>query len=444
MFKHWSYALKAFGLICVYLVLVLSPLFILLLGEVPSGSGFWWDFSMALGFTAMAMMGVQFLLTARFRHVSAPFGIDIIYYFHRYLAILAVGFIFLHYLIVKVNSPDALGDLNPLQAPIYMTAGRFALLLFVLMIFSSVWRKQLHFHYDQWRLVHIILAVSAFLLALGHIEGVGYYIDAPAKQILWSTYTLFWVVLIVYIRVIKPWMMKSRPYRVIEVKEEKGNSHTLVLAAKNKQQIIQFKPGQFAWLSLKTSPWNIKEHPFSISSSAQNNQQLEFTIKALGDFTRKIKHTQIGDLAYVDGPYGIFTIDQYTDAEGYVFIAGGVGAAPIISMLRTLADRHDQRPLVFIYANNNWEDVIFREELEQLEKRLNLQLVHVIKAPEKNWHGESGFITEALLSKTLTQNAYQYECFICGPKQMSDSVQQSLYRLKIPLSQIHFELFDVV
>ena len=65
----------------VYLLLVLAPLLVLVLGEVPQGSGFWWDFSMGLGFAAMALMCMQFLLTARFRRATAPFGLDIIYYF---------------------------------------------------------------------------------------------------------------------------------------------------------------------------------------------------------------------------------------------------------------------------------------------------------------------------------------------------------------------------
>ena len=113
--------------LCGYLVLVLAPLFVLLIGPVPTGSGFWWDFSMALGFTAMAMMGIQFLLTARFRSVSAPFGIDIIYFFHRYLALLAITLIFLHYLIFRIDYAEALGSFTPLQAPWYMTAGRTSL-----------------------------------------------------------------------------------------------------------------------------------------------------------------------------------------------------------------------------------------------------------------------------------------------------------------------------
>lgn len=107
--------LSVFFWISVYLLLVLSPLLVLMTGEMPLGSGFWWDFSMALGFAGMGMIGIQFLLTARFRRISAPFGIDIIYYFHRYLAVMAFVFIFLHFLIIRIDNVDALGAINPLQ-----------------------------------------------------------------------------------------------------------------------------------------------------------------------------------------------------------------------------------------------------------------------------------------------------------------------------------------
>ncbi|MBE9515800.1 MAG: ferric reductase-like transmembrane domain-containing protein [Proteobacteria bacterium] len=426
-----------------YLLLVLAPLFVLLIGPVPPGSGFWWDLSMALGFSGMAIMGVLFFLTARFRRATAPFGIDIIYYFHRYLALMAFGLIFLHFLIIRIDNVEALGAINPLQASWYMTSGRVALLLFALIIITSLWRKPLRIHYDQWRMLHIGLAVTTFLLALGHIEGVGYYIEAPAKRWLWTGYTLFWLLLIAYVRLIKPWQMSNRPYRVAELRQEHGNSWTLALEPDGHQG-MRFKPGQFAWLTLRASPWHIKEHPFSLSSSADRHDRLEFTIKELGDFTRTIKQSQVGEIAYLDGPYGVFSVDRYPDAPGFVFIAGGVGAAPIVSMLRTLADRHEQRPMWLIYGNNRWQDVIFREELEALKQRLDLRLLHVLKEPPSDWKGESGLITPELLQKVLPGDAQKLEYFLCGPRPMSDASQQGLHALKVPLCQIHFELFDMV
>lgn len=427
-----------------FLALVLAPLLVLVFEDVPPGTEFWWDFSMALGFAGMAMMAVLFFLTARFKHASAPFGIDIIYYFHRYLAILAFLLIFLHFVILRVEYVAALGVIDPRQAPWYMSAGRLALGLFALLIITSLWRKKLRIHYDEWRMAHIALAVAAFLLALGHIEGVGYYINAPAKRWLWTGYTLFWLTLILYIRLVKPWQMRARPYRVCDLRPERGNAWTLALEPDGHQG-MRFKPGQFAWLTLRASPWHIKEHPFSFSSSAaRKDRRLEFTIKELGDFTGTIKDTKIGEVAYLDGPYGVFSVDRHRRAPGFVFVAGGVGAAPIVSMLRTLADRGNRQPLWFFYGNESWDDVIFRDDLEKLQEVLDLRLIHVLNHPPPDWTGETGFVTPDLMQRVLPSEPGKYTYFLCGPKPMADAVQQGLHALRVPMRNIHFELFDMV
>ncbi len=429
--------------ISIYLLIVLAPLIVLNIGEVPKGSGFWWDFSMALGFSGMAMMGVQFFLTARFKYASAPFGIDIIYYFHRYLAIAAFIFIFFHFLIIRIDNVEALGAISPLEAPWYMTAGRVSLLLFMLLIVSSLFRKQLKIKYEIWRILHIAMAVAAFILALAHIEGVGYYIADPEKRWLWTTYTLFFVFLIVYIRLVKPWFMKKHPYRVVEVTKEHGNSYTLALEPEGHLG-MSFKAGQFAWLTLKDSPYHIKEHPFSFSSSPADKNRIEFTIKELGDFTKTIKNAIIGDIAYLDGPYGLFSVDNYSEASGFVFISAGVGVAPIMSMLRSMADKSDKRPIIFLNINNNWENIIFRDELEKIQNHLNLKLIHLLTKPDNLWQGERGRISKELFQRILPEDFTKLEYFICGPKPLSDATQKELYELKVPLNKVHFELFNMV
>ena len=169
--------------ISIYLLLVAAPLLMLLTGQVPAGAGFWWDFSMALGFAGMAMLGVQFALTARFRRAAAPFGIDIVYYFHRYAALVALGLVLAHFLVIRIDNVAALGAIDPRQAPWYMTAGRVALVLFLIVVVTSLWRKPLRIDYDRWRLWHALLATTAFIAAVGHIEGVGHYINAPWKRV---------------------------------------------------------------------------------------------------------------------------------------------------------------------------------------------------------------------------------------------------------------------
>lgn len=238
----------------IYLLLVALPLLVLLTG--PAGAGFWWDFSMALGFAGMAMLGVQFALTARFRRAAAPFGIDIVYYFHRYAALVPLGLVLAHFLVIRIDNVAALGAIDPRQAHWYMTAGRVALVLFLVVV-TSLWRKPLRIDYERWRLWHALLATTAFLAAARHIEGVGHYINAPWKRTLWTAYTLSWVGLIVHVRLVKPWTMLRRPWQVTEVRPERGNAWTLALAPVGHAG-LRFAPGQFGWLTLGDSPFHAR------------------------------------------------------------------------------------------------------------------------------------------------------------------------------------------
>lgn len=187
--------------------------------------------------------------------------------------------------------------------------------------------------------MHIGLAVTAFILAFYHIDGVGYYINAPAKHSFWTAYILSWLLLIIYVRLIKPWFAGRKPYRVTQVQQDCNDCWTLALQPDGHTG-MRFKPGQFAWLTLRVSPFHINDHHFSFSSSAACGDRMEFTIK------------ELGEVAYLDGPYGVFTVDRYPQAMGFVFIAGGIGMAPIMSMLRTLADRNEQRSLLLICGKN--------------------------------------------------------------------------------------------
>ena len=103
--------------------------------------------------------------------------------------------------------------------------------------------------------------------------------------------------------------MTKRPYLVEEVIPERGNVWTLAIRPKGHEG-FKFQPGQFAWITLNISPFRMREHPFSMSSSGDHPERLEFSIKALGDFTQTIKDIQPGTTAYLDGPYGVFTSES--------------------------------------------------------------------------------------------------------------------------------------
>jgi predicted ferric reductase len=430
--------------LCVYFAMIVLPMVVLLTGEVPPGRAFWWDFSMGLGFAGMAMMAAQFALTARFRRASAPFGIDILYYFHRVLAIGAFAVVLGHFGILWVRYEEALGELNPLTARWELTAGRAALVCFGLLVVTSEFRKLLRLEYGLWRYSHVALAVIGFAAAVGHIVGVGYYTEAPAKLALWLAVTVGWIGLLGWVRIGKPAFQLRHPWRVAENRAERGDARTLVLEPVGHGGLAPFRPGQFAWLTLRQSPFLLREHPFSMCSPPEEAPRLAFTIKPLGDFTAKIPEIAPGETAYVDGPYGVFSIDAHPDAKGFVFVAGGIGITPIMSNLQAMAARGDRRPAALFYANPAWDEVVFREEIEALKDRLDLRVVHVLEEPPEGWEGEKGYLDRGVIERHLPEGARDREYFLCGPVPMTNAAREALEAMGVPASRIHSELFELV
>lgn len=433
---------KALPWLGLYLFLIVSPLGLLLLGERPRGGGFAWDFALALGYSGLAMMGVQYWLTARFKRATAPFGIDLIYYFHRYLAGIAFALLVLHAAILLLRYPHAVGGFDPRALPLYMSLGWLGLFAFAALMASSLWRKRLHLEYDRWRRVHVVLALLGVVAAVAHVLGSGSYLEPPWKRAAWTVLALSWLLLAVWVRGLRPALLRRRPWNVTEVRRERGRSWTLSLAPRDGRP-FDYRPGQFAWLSLRASPFALREHPFSIASSPTRPGHLQFTVKELGDFTRRIGEIRPGETAYVDGPYGSFGVERHAAAPGFVFLAGGVGIAPVMSILRSLADRGERRPLWLFYGNRDWERVVFREELDALAERLDLRLVHVLGEPPAGWQGETGYITRAVLERHLPAERAALHYFVCGPEPMIRLAERSLGELDVPLSQLHSEIFDL-
>jgi len=402
------------------------------------------ELSVALGFIGLAMMGLQFVLTARFKWLKSPYGSDVVYSFHRQISLIAFAFILAHpILLALVDWPAVRIRFDFINHPTYPRFGFFALLALTSLILTSVFRQGLRLGYDGWRRAHAVLGSLAVIFGVIHVVEIGHYLDHPWKRSFWLAYSSMWLGLTLWVRLVKPCWELRTPYAVEQVRPERGSAYTLRIAPINHPG-IRFQPGQFAWITLGDSPFSDREHPFSFSSSAEEApRHLEFTIKDLGDFTRRIKDLKPGQKAYLDGPFGALSADRHPGAEGFVFIAGGIGITPMMSHLRTFADRGDRRPLLLIYGGLNLESLTFREEIDALIPRLNLKVVYVLANPPPDWPGERGFISGESLGRHIPRDG-QHEYFICGPQPMMDAVERSLHRLGVPFGDFHSERFNLV
>jgi len=436
------YTMRGAVWVILYLFFILAPVFALLAGILPPTRDFWTEFSVAIGYSGLAMMGLQFGLTARFRHVTEPWGEDVIYHFHRQISLIAVGLVIAHPLILFVVRPELLALLNSIQAPWRARFAALSTYSLIALVVMALWRAKLNISYETWHLTHIVLAAVAVTAGLLHMVGWGSYLTDPWKRALWIGLTIFWIGLLLYVRIVKPLFMLRRPYRVSEVRKERGDTSTLVMHPDGHPG-FRFSPGQFGWLTVWGSPFKITGHPFSFSSSAEvTDGRVEMSIRNLGDFTSAIDKVPVGQRVYLDGPYGAFTIGN--PADMHVLIAGGVGVTPMVSMIRTLADRNDTRPAILLYGSRDWESITFREELEALKTRLNLTVVHVLANPPAGWTGEQGFITADVFKRHLPLPYANHEYFICGPNVMMDAIEKALGEMNVPLSKYHSERYSFV
>lgn len=436
-----SDATKARLWIGIFVLVVLAPVLILFTGPHPPGRELWRELSVALGFAGLSLMGMQFIPTARLPFLAKLFPMDTLYSFHHRISMAGFVLAMAHPLILAVGNPYTIRLLNLADAPWRARAGVIGIILFVLLIITSMWRKNLRIRYESWRAIHDVIAVAAVVLALYHMFMVNHYMDHAPQRAYWIGVASLWGMATLYIRVARPLQLLHRPYRIAEVRPERGNAWTLVIEPDGHPG-LRFTAGQFAWLTIRTSPFSFRDNPFSFSSSAEVRGRIEFTIKELGDFTATVGELKRGERVYVDGPFGTFAIEQH-DAPGYVMIAGGIGSVPVMSILRTMADRKDLRPVIFFYGNPDWESVTYREDLEILEQRMNLKVVHALSHPPEGWQGETGYFNAAILDRHLPANRAELHYFVCGPIPMITAIEKALRDLGIPLNKIHTENYEM-
>lgn len=428
------------------LLLIFTPIAVLIAGPAPSpGRSLWLDFSVGMGFIGLALMAVQFALTARLKWLKDPFGSDLVYHFHRQISIATFFLILAHPISLFLLDARYLRLLNLISAPWRARAGVVSVILLILVVISAEYRKKIKMPYDLWKFWHGILTTLVVAAALVHIFLVGNYVSLPLTRAIWIAYSIAFVALLSYTRIIYPIKLMRSPYEIIALEEERGASWTIRLRS-TKGRSLHFQPGQFAWITAWKTPFSDSEHPFSLSSSSEKPEEIAFTIKDLGKFTATVKTMQPGQTIYVDGAHGSFSMDRYPAAHKLVFIAGGIGITPIMSMLRSMTDRGDTRPVRLFYNNRDWDSVTFREQLAAIQKKLNMEIIYTLEKPPQDWKGETGYLTEDILRKHLSPDWIEEttELFMCGPQVMMEIVEKQCQKLGYHDDHIHYELFNFV
>ena len=201
---------------------------------------------------------------------------------------------------------------------------------------------------------------------------------------------------------------------------------------------FKFFPGQYVDIAV---PGTDEVRSFSMANtSARESGQLEFIIKIYPDglFSHFLDtKVQVGDRLNLTGPFGVFTLRDAPDTD-LIFVGGGAGMAPILCLLRSMAERGIDRKAVYYYGARRRGDLCFEDELRALEQALpNFRYVPALS--EDEWEGETGLITNVVAAREgELRRAHAY---VCGPPPMVEAAVPLLTRLGVPEKHVYWDKF---
>ena len=398
------------------------------------------------GLLAFAILLSEFLLSGRFRPVSRGVGMDATMRLHRVVARLALGLALIHPFLYTLpfdpprpwDPTRALTLTGDIEA---LIGGIAAFGLLPAFVVFSIRRAELAMSYETWRAMHGLGALAIAGAVLHHALVAGRHSADPALAGLWIALFAVAVASLLVVYVAKPLAQLRRPWRVASVRPVAERTWELALAPDGHDGLA-YEAGQFAWVNLGHSPFSICENPFSMSSAPAAGRDLQFVIKEFGDFSGSLGQVRPGTRAWIDGPHGNLVITGRAES-GIALIAGGVGVAPLLGILRELVATGDPRPTLFVYGNRAASQIAYGEELAAAARDHGTEVVHVLSEPPEGWQGRTGLIDEALLRELFADPARRdWLAVVCGPTPMLVSVERSLRRIGLPRRQILAERFD--
>jgi propane monooxygenase reductase subunit len=178
--------------------------------------------------------------------------------------------------------------------------------------------------------------------------------------------------------------------------------------------------------------------------SSKEDGRLEFIIRVYPDglFSEYLATRLVaGDRLDLVGPYGVFTLRDGRDCD-LVFVGGGAGMAPILSVLRSMSERGSTRKATYYYGARGRRDLCFEQELYALQELMpNFRYVPALSEPDAtvDWDGEVGLITEIV--KRYETDLANVDCYVCGPPPMVEAAMQVLTGLGASEKRIYYDKF---
>jgi ferredoxin-NADP reductase len=229
---------------------------------------------------------------------------------------------------------------------------------------------------------------------------------------------------------------------VLEVIPRTRDIKTFRLAVRGQQ--VEYDAGQYFYVTIKVGGQDA-EHHFTISSSPTETAKqhyLAFTKRITSsDYSQALDRMKPGDWVKLEGPEGEFTLPP--GKARLAFVSGGIGITPLRSMMRYTADKGLEHDIVLVYANNVWDNIAFREELDEMAAaRRGIRVEYVLSGPDfpPGWKGKRGFITKEIISD-LVPDYRERTFYLSGPVKMVLSLEDQLSGIGVSPDHVKRDYF---
>ena len=387
------------------------------------------------GLIGAVLLSLNFILAARLKFLDPLFnGLNRIYIVHHLTG--AISFILLLFhpvllalwylptstiLAAKLLIPDT-GNL-----PVWF--GIMSLLVLIVLLVITFF---IPVAYQLWKSTHQYLGIS-LLFATLHIFFIPSTVtyNLPLRYYM-LTLCLLGIIAYFYRTVLGRKLVPRLAYKIDHVGSLSPDILEISLVPESKP--IKHLPGQFLFMSVTNLGISGETHPFSIAS-APGSQKLGLAVKSSGDYTETLRLLKPGAMAKIEGPFGRFTYEN-SYHQKQVWIAGGIGVTPFLSMARSLSLSSPYRATLF-YVVSTPDEAVYVNELQTIAKNLPDNFQFILHSSKTSGRLNSQTV------QNLLPDFMERDIFICGPLPMMSSLRKQFTNLKIKNRFIHSEEFSL-
>ena len=259
-------------------------------------------------------------------------------------------------------------------------------------------------------------------------------------RVLWLLFVTSAAGAIILIYVVRPWHMWREDWRVERVRRVGERIVEMILLGPATTK-LQFRAGQFIWITFAPNRPPLHDHPFSIASGPADLPRLRIIIGEVGDCTRGFERVAPGTRVAVDGPHGSFVVPH--GKTPVVMIAGGVGIAPLLGMLEGAAESGDKRPYRLLYATRTLDALAYLDQLRELQSRLDLSITCLVDQKSRpSWCAAGPLCPDHVHELLRGVEPRDATALICGPARMMELAADGLLDAGLVRASILYERFD--